>query len=86
MFCLKLRETAEECKAMLVGCHLAFNIRLPKVIFSDGDEAVHLAISSIPYSQDIKHLILRFSILFDMNTKDRVQPALTAMTGFSSWP
>ncbi len=50
LFRLALRETAEECKAMLFAWHLAFNSRLPKVIFSDGDEAINVAISSLLYA------------------------------------
>ncbi len=85
LFCLTLRETAEECKAMLVAWHLAFNSRLPKVIFSDGDEAIHVAIFSVPYASEIKHLICIFH-LFDMNAKERGQPVLTSLSGVSTWP
>ncbi len=84
MFCLSLSETAEDCKALLVAWHEAFSVRLPAVIFTDGDEAMWAAISSVPYSADIKHLICTFH-LFDMNVKKRVQPVLTSTPGGNSW-
>ncbi len=82
-FCLTVRESASECKQMLVN--LAFNVRLLRIIFTDGDEAMHVAIPSIPYSDQILHLICIFH-LFHINAEDRVQPVLISITRFSTWP
>ncbi len=37
-FCLFLSETAERCEILLAAWHEAFEMRLPRVIFTHGDE------------------------------------------------
>lgn len=81
---LNLEETAEACKRMLVSWHNAFDERLPHVVITDGDEGMYAALASVPYFEDITHLVCIFH-LFDMNVKRRVQPLLTSSSGASSW-
>ncbi len=84
-FSLCLFETAENCKILVLSWHEAFGVHIPQVIYTDGDEAMYAAIVSMPYSDEITHLICTFH-LFDMNMKKRVQPFLTSANGTSSWP
>ena len=77
LFSLALQETAETCKQVLSCWHNAFLCQLPHVIFTDGDDSMHAAISSIPYSNDIHHLLCTFH-LFDLNVKKKVMPILQA--------
>lgn len=58
-------------------------MRLPPVIFTDGDDAMYAAIAYLPYSEDIRHLICTFH-LFDQNLKRTVQHILTSSAGASS--
>ena len=43
------------------------------------------AISALPYSDKIYHLLCTFH-LFDLNVKKKVQPALQSKNGVDSWP
>ena len=79
-----LQETVESCKKMLACWHQAFGRRLPQVIFTDGDEAMSLAIASVPYSEDLKHLLCTYH-LFDMNVKQKLKPIITGTGGIAAW-
>ena len=50
---------------------------LPAFIITDGDDIMHAAIASIPYSDVIHHLLCTFH-LFDFNEKKKKMPFLQA--------
>lgn len=75
LFSLALKETADSCKRVLTCWHNAFKTRIPSVVFTDGDDSMHVALSSVPYSTDIHHLLCLFH-LFDTNFKKKLMPVL----------
>lgn len=81
-FRLGLTETVEDCSNLISHWHKAFNMKLPKVIFSDGDEGISGSLLSLDY--EVRHLLCTFHI-FDLNVKSKVLPVLSATSGASSW-
>ncbi len=63
MFNLTLEESTIEFQFMLQAWHIAFKIRIPSVVITDGDEAMFSSISSLKYSDEIVHLNCVFHIL-----------------------
>ncbi|KAI0565477.1 Ubiquitin-like protease [Gracilaria domingensis] len=72
---LTLHENGLFCRRLLGYWHIAFEKPLPEVIFTDGDEAIALSLRSIPYDEDVRHLLCIYH-LFDMQVKKRVNPIL----------
>lgn len=72
LFFLTLHQTGEIFQRMIQGWHDAFKTRSPRVIFTDGDEAIASAINSVDYSSDIIQLLCTFHI-FDINIMEKLQ-------------
>ena len=68
LFSFSLNETVESCRQDLACWHSAFSSKLSNVIFTDGDRSIHAAIASVPYLEDLHHLLCLFHI-FDLNVK-----------------
>ncbi|KAI0559784.1 FHY3/FAR1 [Gracilaria domingensis] len=81
---LTLHEDGPFCKRLLAYWHIAFERPLPGVIFIDGDEAIGLSLRSIPYDEEVRHLLCTYH-LFDMQVKKRVNPILRSKGGASAW-
>lgn len=82
---LGLSENERECNRMIYEWNCAFDIRLPQVIMTDGDEAIQCSISTLLYAGEILHLLCVFH-LFDQNPKKHVHSALLSVNGRTAWP
>lgn len=81
---LGLRENVLDFRKFMSSWEENFEIKFPRVVFSDGDEEVQGAIISVPYSEDIVHLIFTFHI-FNMYAKDKSSAILKTFYGPGSW-
>eukprot|EP00171_Calliarthron_tuberculosum_P005332 IDg5332t1 len=84
LFCLTLDETTSNFACVLRSWKIAFGSDIPKVVFTDGDEAMYAALHSLSDYDHRQHLICIFH-LFDLNVKKKIQPILASTSGVSSW-
>lgn len=85
LFNLGLSEDTVQCSRMLYEWTTAFDIQIPTVVMTDGDESIHPSLASLPYYDSINHLLCVFHI-FDLNVKKHTQPSLQMNNGPHSWP
>ena len=83
MVALMLYERAADFQRVLQCWHDAFNMRFPQVVFTDGDEGISAALSTLQYDEEVIHMLCFFHIM-DLNLKKRVQGILSF--GGASWP
>lgn len=63
----------------------AFVMVLPKVLFTNGDNAIYDALACHPASHIVIHLLCVYHLL-DRNAMERIRSVLQAKGGLNAWP
>lgn len=83
LFHLTLVENAESL-SHIEAWHKTFQTKPPRVVFTDGDQAMKCALSAISYHDEIIHLLC-IHHLFDTNVREVIQPIISSKFGSNTW-
>lgn len=81
---LKLSESGETFNHVLTCWQKPFDKELSKVIFTEWDESIYMAIISVPSSNEIKHFCCVFHF-FDLNIKKWIPSTFSLHGGSMVW-
>ena len=84
LFQLMLNQTSQNHSSFLRCWNTAFQTKFPTVLFTDGEEALHIAISEVFSGGNVKNLLCLFH-LFEMNARKKIQHALRGTPGWPSF-